>query len=255
MWYPFLVALQLLGSVCWSPPEKPLPKITQILDWKYVVAETVIVAIGVAIALTADAWWEDRSDRATESLYLQGLQEEFTTTDVDLELEINSSTESIIAINELMDFMVSESLEAPSEVLQSMESAFQTSILRPVTATYDDLVTSGNIGILTSDALRIALAKWHAQLANHRRLEDHILAPLYLMTDGFMMRNVAVTEMFPANQAAKAPFELDISGLLADRELWNLLVIRRTWAGNRLESLKELQKLLDRIQALLDVEE
>ena len=135
-----------------------------------------------------------------------------------------------------------------------MEVGFKTSVLRPVTATYDDLVTSGNIGILRSDALRIALAKWHAQLENHRRLEDHILAPLYLMTDEFMMQNVAVTKMFPANQAANAPFELNVSGLLADRQLWNLLVVRRTWAGNRRISLEELQKILNRIQSLLNAE-
>jgi len=228
--------------------------ITQLLDWKYVVAETVVVAIGVAIALTADAWWDDRSDRAAESLYLRGLQEEFGTTAFDLEEEINSSVESIVAIDELMEFMISEPVEAPSEVLQKMEAGFKTSILRPVTATYDDLVTSGNIGILRSDALRIALAKWHAQLENHRRLEDHVLAPLYLLTDEFMLQNVAVTEMFPADQAANAPFELNVSGLLADRQLWNLLVVRRTWAGNRRVSLEELQKILNRIQSLLDAE-
>lgn len=229
-------------------------RITQILDLKYVITETVIVAIGVAMALTADAWWEDRSDRAAESVYLQGLREEFTTTAFDLEEEINISVESMVAIDELMNFMASEPVEAPSEVLNGMETAFQTSILRPVTATYDDLVTSGNIGILRSDALRIALAEWHAQLENHRRLEDHILAPLYLVTDDFMMRNVAVTKMFPANKAANAPFELDISRLLADRELWNLLVVRRTWIGNRRLSLEELQKILYRIQELLNVE-
>jgi hypothetical protein len=227
-------------------------RITQILDWKYVVTETVIVTIGVAMALSADAWWSDRSDRAAESLYLRGLQVEFSATAFDLEEEIKSSTESIVAIDELMDFMVSEAVEAPSQVLQNIETGFQTSILRPVTATYDDLVTSGNIGILRSDALRIALARWHAQLENHRRLEDHILAPLYLMTDEFMMQNVAVTEMFPANQAANAPFELNISGLLADRQMWNLLVIRRTWAANRRISLEELQKMLKRIQSALD---
>ena len=229
-------------------------RITQILDWKYVVTETVIVTIGVAMALSADAWWDDRSDRAAESLYLRGLQQEFGTTAFDLEEEINSSAESIVAIDELMDFMVSESVEAPLEVLQKMEVGFRTSVLRPVTATYDDLVTSGNIGILRSDALRIALAKWHAQLENHRRLEDHILAPLYLMTDEFMLQNVAVTEMFPANQALNAPFDLNVSGLLADRQLWNLLVVRRTWAGNRRISLEELQKILNRIQSLLDAE-
>jgi hypothetical protein len=232
-----------------------MSRFPQLLDWKYVVAETVIVAIGVAMALTVDAWWDERSDRAAESVYLQGLRKEFTATAFDLEEEINSSEESIVAIDELLNFMASEPVEAPSEVLKRISTALQTSILRPLTATYDDLVTSGNIGILRSDALRNALAEWHAQLENHRRLEDHILAPLYIVTDEFMMRNVVVTEMYPANQVANAPFDLKLSGLLTDREFWNLLVVRRTWTGNRRVSLEELQKMLHRIQELLDVED
>jgi len=82
----------------------------------------MIDSFAVAMALTADAWWEDRSDRATESAYLQGLREELTTTTSDLEEEINPSVESIVAIDELMNYMASEPVEAPSEVLIGTEA-------------------------------------------------------------------------------------------------------------------------------------
>jgi hypothetical protein len=75
------------------------------------------------------------------------------------------------------------------------------------------------------------------------------------MTDEFMMRNAVVAEMYPANQAANVPFDLKLSGLLTDREFWNLLVVRRTWTGNRRVSLEELRKILHRIQAILDIED
>ena len=66
-------------------------------------------------------------------------------------------------------------------VHRTISKAFETSVLRPVTATYADLVTSGNTRILRSKSLRIALAEWSAQLEIHQRLEDHILAPHYLV--------------------------------------------------------------------------
>lgn len=164
----------------------------QSLDWKYVVTETAIVAIAVAMALSADAWWDERTDRAAESAYLQGLQEEFSATALDLEQEIASSMKSMAAIDELLAIMASHRVEASSKVVNLIANAFDTSVLRAVSATYDDLVTSGSTGSLTSGALRIALANWSTQLDLHRRLEDHILFPHYLATDDFMMRNLIV---------------------------------------------------------------
>jgi len=227
----------------------------QSLDWKYVVTETAIVAIAVAMALSADAWWDERTDRAAESAYLHGLQEEFSATELDLEQEIASSMKSTAAIDELLAIMASDHAEASSTVVDLIAKAFDTSVLRAVTATYDDLVTSGNTGLLTSGALRIALANWSAQLDLHRRLEDHILFPHYLATDDFMMRNLVLSDVFQADQIPNAPFEADVSGLLADRDLWNLLVARRTWIGNGRMSLDELQRTLKRVQNQLAVAE
>lgn len=227
----------------------------QSLDWKYVVTETAIVAIAVAMALSADAWWDERTDRAAESAYLQGLQGEFSATALDLEQEIASSMKSMAAIDELLAIMASHRVEASSKVVDLIETTFDTSVLRAVTATYDDLVTSGSTGLLTSGALRIALANWSAQLDLHRRLEDHILFPHYLATDDFMMRNLIVSDVFHADQIPKAPFAADVSGLLADRDLWNILVIRRIWIGNRRMSLDQLQRTLKGIQIQLAVAE
>jgi hypothetical protein len=225
------------------------------LDWKYVSSETAIVAIGVVMALTVNAWWQDRTDRVTELAYLQNLREEFTVTALDLNEEIESSVESMVAIDELLKLITSGRVEAPSEVLKRMAKAFETSVLLPVTATYDDLVTSGNFGILRSAPLRIALAEWSAHLVTHRRLEDHILFPHYLATDDFLMRNTTVSEVLQADRIPKAPFEMDVSEFLSDRAFWNLLVIRRNWIQNRRVSLEALQHRLSLVIPLLGVQE
>jgi hypothetical protein len=219
--------------------------INQILDWKYVVAETTIVAIGVAMALAVDSWWEDRTDRVTESVYLQGLLEDFSTTALDLTGEIESTLESLSAIDELLGLMTSKTTADSSHVHRTISKAFETSVLRPVTATYADLVTSGNTRILRSKSLRIALAEWSAQLEIHRRLEDHILAPHYLVINGFMIRNVAVSDPWQVDQMLKSPFDTDFSDLLTNRELWNLLVVHRSWIGARKTSLRALQHRID----------
>jgi hypothetical protein len=226
--------------------------INQILDWKNVIAETTIVAIGVVMALAVDAWWEDRTDRVTESVYLQGLLEDFSTTALDLNGEAESALESLSAIDELLGLMTSKTTADSSHVHRTISTAFETSVLRPVTATYADLVTSGNTRILRSKSLRFALAEWSAQLEIHQRLEDHILAPHYLVINNFMIRNVAVSDPWQAGQKLKSPFYPDFSDLLINRELWNLLVVHRNWEGARKASLSALQHRIDQVLEQLE---
>jgi hypothetical protein len=204
------------------------------------------------MALAVDSWWEDRTDRVTESAYVQGLREDFSTTALDLTDEIESTLESLSAIDELLGLMTSKTTADSSQVHRTISKAFETSVLRPVTATYADLVTSGNTRILRSKSLRIALAEWSAQLEIHRRLEDHIIFPHYQATNDFMIRNVAVSDPWQADQELKSPFYTDFSDLLKNQELWNLLVVRRNWMGARKTSLRALQHRIDQVLEQLE---
>jgi hypothetical protein len=204
------------------------------------------------MALAVDSWWEDRTDRVTEAAYVQGLREDFSTTALDLTDEIESTLESLSAIDELLGLMTSKKTADSSHVHRTISKAFETSVLRPVTATYADLVTSGNTRILRSKSLRIALAEWSAQLEIHRRLEDHIIFPHYQATNDFMIRNVAVSDPWQADQELKSPFYTDFSDLLKNRELWNLLVVRRNWMGARKTSLRALQHRIDQVLEQLE---
>ena len=204
------------------------------------------------MALAVDSWWADSTDRVTESAYVQGLREDFSTTALDLTGEIESTLVSLSAIDELLGLMTSQSTADSSHVHRTISKAFETSVLRPVTATYADLVTSGNTRILRSKSLRIALAEWSAQLEIHRRLEDHILAPHYLVINDFMIRNIAVSDPWQADQVLKSPFDTEFSDLLTNRELWNLLVVHRSWFGARKTSLSALQNRIDQVLEQLE---
>ena len=223
-------------------------------DWNYIASETAIVTIGVAMALAVDAWWQDRVDHTTESGYLQGLREDFTITASDLSQEVASSAESMAAIDELVELMNAGNANDRSEVLDLISRSFDTSVLRPVTTTYDDLVTSGNLGLLRNDDLRSALAGWSAQLAIHRRFEDHILFPHYLATDDFLMHNTRVPEELGNGLLNDTRYEADTSTLLSDQTFRNLLLIRRGWIEARSTSLEELQERLIQVRRLLGAE-
>ncbi len=226
--------------------------ISQVSDWRYVFAETTIVAIGVALGLTVDTWWDDKTDRVTESAYVQGLYKDFSTTVLDLNSEIDSAVVSLKAIDELFGLMTSKTTTDSSGIHRTISKAFETSVLRPVTATYADLVTSGNTRILRNRDLRIALAEWSSQLEIHQRLEDHILAPHYLTINNFMIRNIAVSDPWQVDQVFISPFDTDFSSLLVNREMWNLAVVHRNWIGIRKTSLTALHYRIDQVMDLLE---
>ena len=44
------------------------------LDWKYVVGEVLLIAVGVLIALVVDGWRDYRADRSFEKQYIARIQ-------------------------------------------------------------------------------------------------------------------------------------------------------------------------------------
>ena len=53
------------------------------MNWKYAVGELVLIIAGISIALAANSWFEDRQDRAEETIILAQIRE---TIDEDLQM-------------------------------------------------------------------------------------------------------------------------------------------------------------------------
>lgn len=210
------------------------------------VAELGIIVLGVLIALWADGWVSDRQDRDKETARLEALRDNVVAT-----------RERIETSRELADFVVGKLREvAYWEDLENFEEE-KLGVLVPAYLAgpeftpqmnvYDDLQNSGELALLTSDALRQALARMRSELDELQLSHDDLLTVQQLNFDPFAVQYIAIS---PATG-----FFLGLENLPVDPqpELPELRIIRNL-ALFKLDLLTELLEDYDAAdEALQDV--
>lgn len=132
-------------------------------NWFTVVLEILIVVVGIFIGLQVDDWNEARKNQAKEYARLVGLHENVVTTLEDLREEREAISGAVEALRHLIT--LNEREESDSQVLEHFRYAFlYGASFTPELNVYDDLMSSGELALLTSAKLRQGLAKMDSRL-------------------------------------------------------------------------------------------
>ncbi len=210
------------------------------------IAELGIIILGVLIALWADGWVSDRQDRDKEAARIAALRDNVVAT---RERIVRSREMAEFVIGKLMQVAYWEDLENfQEEKLSTLVPAYLAGPeFTPQMNVYEDLQNSGEIALLTSDALRQALARMRSELDELQLTHDDLLTVQQLNFDPFAVQYIAIS---PASS-----FFLDLENLPTDPqpELPELRIIRNL-ALFKLDLLRELLKDYDAAdKALQDV--
>lgn len=134
------------------------------VNWAQAVTELLLLAMGVALAVAADAWNDARLERREEVSYLEALRGDFEATRANLQATLDATTRVrdnnlgfIEALSSPRGSISEDSLTAFTEI------AFAVDFYEPVLGTYRDMVNSGKLEILRSDSLRLELAQFEVQ--------------------------------------------------------------------------------------------
>ncbi len=123
------------------------------------IAEFLVITIGVLGALAADQWAQDREDRALESEYLDRLRTDARYDREEIEFVVAVSRSGLEAVDSLLDPTFSE--RASDDALLS--AALLAAMARQVDlsrGTWEELVASGRIALLKEPEVRLALAEY-----------------------------------------------------------------------------------------------
>ncbi|MBO3117165.1 hypothetical protein J4050_10430 [Winogradskyella sp. DF17] len=144
---------------------------------KYAVGEIILVVIGILIALQINNWNEERKVRAQEVNYLKNLK-------ADLEKEIENTKQfanyrygKAQACSSLLNGTAPNSIEAVAEYTNLYERVFAWSEFVPNNNTFKELLSSGNLSLITNDNIKnglLELDKRYTQITNgehHMRRE------------------------------------------------------------------------------------
>jgi hypothetical protein len=173
------------------------------------VAELVLIVAGILIALAIDGWVSAAQDRKTEQAYL-----EFLIRDVgmirdraraQIEFEINQVATAAQAF-EVLSLPEPASKKTVLEQTLGRLSTRQTLILN--SATYDQIVNSGDLQLIRNPLLRDELVRYFDRMEryeritekNNRDLIDYVYIP-FIMRAGISVRSETSSLIATVNRA------------------------------------------------------
>jgi hypothetical protein len=210
-------------------------------DMTYVVREVILIVAGILIAFGLNAWWQGRSARTTETVYLTRLETDLHTAEVELEEKIESHREKVELLQHVVALLGAGPSQARADSVAALgaEVTVYTLLSESVRA-YDELVNAGNVELLTSGAIRAALQDYAYEREVNQDWDEYqgdfsiqVVEPAVLERLPIRIRDEA------ANSFAPPPFEA--LALFDDLVFWNLVRFR---LDNELGVLDARQELL-----------
>lgn len=140
-------------------------------DWFAVVVETLVVVVGIFLALQVDAWNQWREDRELEQRYLERLQAEIARDieSIEFGLELAWTRHDMGRMLEAALDDPSVARDNPAEFVTAIERAGWT-FLPPINdSTFEEIKFSGNLGIILNEELRQSIAAYYKLIErNHQ---------------------------------------------------------------------------------------
>ena len=137
----------------------------------YAIGEILLVMIGILMALQVNTWNEERKERNRELDYLIGLKNDLESSQSELNRVIEKTDRVRNITTSLLEYK--EENNIPEEVLDSMIfRADGYTIFIPAEGTINDLISSGNLNIITEEKIRTTIASWDAEFMRIREREQ-----------------------------------------------------------------------------------
>jgi len=119
--------------------------------------EILVNVIGIYIAFQVEEWRERRTKRGLEKKYLSELLEEVNLNWNELEKDQDFRRKQEDYLIKLMDV---RNRQVDADTINTAIQLLTTyRFYTPTTSVYEDLISSGNLGIIKSDAIRYMILK------------------------------------------------------------------------------------------------
>ncbi len=231
------------------------------------VLEVLVIALGILLAFSVDAWWEGVQERTR-------LAQELAAVEIDLRLSLESisraiqDAERIAAMgHQLLSITGPDSGAEEADLARSLLARFIfTPTSRLNAGAVSSLLATGHLSDLDDPQLQSALARLPADFVAMTALEEEISR---LMKEAVFPRTWlfvpqldaelvnglgggATLEEFRAAVPQGSRFEADYAGLLGDLQFENAVVERTTLTMVTRRIAIQLEAELSRVLELLD---
>tara|TARA_R110001632_G_scaffold43376_1_gene109883 strand:+ start:42766 stop:43479 length:714 start_codon:yes stop_codon:yes gene_type:complete len=134
--------------------------------FKYAIGEIILVVIGILIALQINNWNENRKLQAKAYDYLQRLKVDLDNVSLDVNRNVKSTERryklALVALEALESKVLLPSKQQDFE--RYLRAYFKFEISAQNTTAYNEMISSGDVGLIKNEWLRNAFA----ELSDHR---------------------------------------------------------------------------------------
>lgn len=251
-----------------NPPPVTPSIAAQRLSWtsslRWFLAEFLVVVAGILVALALSSWAQGRADITREQSYLRQLLADLTTNERDLAEAVEFFDQRAGASARVLHRFWQDTPAADEAFVEDLSLPRTTRRFRPVLGTAEALISSGDLNLIRSDAVRAAILDYVESTKTH--LEDThrydetyyrpAVAMLYRGPDLYQHARFRIRDdrLLPRpNRVERVPFPGTLQDMTRDRVIYDgynfLLMAHRNQSGRYGDMLAETQALRARIEA------
>jgi hypothetical protein len=217
----------------------------------YALGEILLVTVGILIALQVNTWNEQRKAKHKESSILLGLYTESIGNREKLKTVIQHHQALLETTKGMMNlFFLPDSGLNEYNLDSLIERTLDFRDFTPSKSVIQDLISSGNLGLISSENLRALIFEWEREteeLKESYETLDEGAAQLFVpyLTKNASMKNI--DRYGPLNWEEKSRFNSPTHRLFQDLEFENLLDNHAWGLANYLRALDKLEEIIEKI--------
>jgi hypothetical protein len=195
------------------------------------IAEFVVIVVGVLVALGVDEWRTAAQQRTAEARYIQRLIEDLDSDSALMAEAVTVGQDKVTSLD-----AVAESLRDPTRVRRTPSSVLPNllySYARPPlqTTTFEELLSTGTLSLIRSDSIRFQIADHYRRVVHDsERLDERRTRLAWTVNDLFPVR---AGEPSAVDQAfLSAPNVADRLARLLGAEYQGLIYEERDYGRN-----------------------
>ncbi len=157
----------------------------------YAFGEIVLVVIGILLALQVNNWNDQRRTRELECQYLGNIRADLVNNIAEIDKFVGDRTVSIENANHIIEHIEGKPIEDPANFNARCIHIYNWKRFVQINFTVEELIYSGNLALISSDAVKFSLLRLESAYKTNKAEEDHfrfdseelLYKPLYELAD------------------------------------------------------------------------
>jgi hypothetical protein len=217
----------------------------------YAVGEILLVVIGILIALQINTWNENQKNKSKEKLIIKNLHLEFQKNKEKLQASIEHHQAILGSTQMIMDLIAEQDANLNKYNLDSLlEKSLDYLDYSPSQSVLSDLISSGNLNLITSEELRTLIFDWGTVVDEKKEAFDTLDEINQTLVLSYLVKNVSMKNIDSygiLNSNKKSKFKPDMKKLLQDMEFENTMDNQVWGITNYLLKLESLELVVNEI--------